>query len=310
MSTSKQSLEFKLQAAQLALKAGNSEKASVQNLQSAEMVPRYDTSASSSTYNVFASHEAERKQSQEVNHQNHSNGKMVKPPTRHYIEIEDDKVEYYTGCNINYYGEYHAKRKTDKKYTVSFPIDRCDPLPLEKFGEIKLFFTSAIEGNVPQPGIPCMITDASITQILAVRARANSNNHRAQIYIGFDPADFKRSGYKDCNALYAGKILAIQYKNTTHVECTGCYLGSGVRHLTNMELSLEVRKYLTDSKDFSWKSPVFQKKIQEFLPQRSGVCFCWESQMLFMRDCYWTKDENKLKDIKYNQANKAQYTKR
>lgn len=218
-------------------------------------------------------------------------------PILHYIDIDDYQVSYYTGDKFSYYNEYRASRKIGKNL-VSFPLGCCDPLPLASFGSIKYFFTSAIEGQFPKNGQAYCITDPTIKQIIAVRARS-SNGYWAQVYIGFDPDNFKTMGYKGYKAIYNGKVVAIQYKNTKHIEQRGCYISSEVAYLDNLNMALEVRKYLMDSKDFDWMSPVFRKKFKELLSLPSGGYFNWDYQILSSTTCYWTKDENKLKEIKY-----------
>lgn len=280
MSTSSDSLESRLQQAYKKLDAG-------QNSIICPQPMRLFTG-----FNIFSDSLKIEPKSKILNQTQYCQLRPIQP----YIDIDDYPVGYHIGSNIYYYTEYHAKRIS--KNIVSFPLECCDPLPLVSFGSINYFFTSAIEGQLPQNGQAYCITDPTITQMIAVRARS-SNGYWAQVYIGFDPDNFKTTGYKGDKAIYKGTVLAVQYKNTKHIEQRGCYISPKIAYFDNMKMASEVGEYLTDSKGFDWMSPVFRKKFEELLFLPSGCYFNWKYQMLLSTTSYWTKDGNKLKSIKY-----------
>ncbi len=212
-------------------------------------------------------------------------------PARLYVQIGDYQVEYHTGAQIKYFGEYSAYRV--RPDFVSFPLERCDPLPTEQAGSIRFFFTSAIEGALPVPGQPVHIIAPNITQVVVVRAKSESNGHTAQVYVGIDLNKFKRAGYKGCNKIYIGEILAIQYKDTQHVEMTGCYFGPSAKYLDSTVVGKEMKNHLENPIDYNWSSPVFQQHLNRLFCNQPDVYF--QHGCLMSNNCYWTKDENKLK---------------
>lgn len=224
------------------------------------------------------------------NRRTHATHQQPKP-ARLYVEIGDNQVEYHTGAQIKYFGEYSAYRV--RPDFVSFPVERCDPLPIEQAGAIKFFFTSAIEGTLPVPGQPVHIIAPNITQVVVVRAKSESNGHTAQVYVGIDLNKFKCAGYKGCNKIYIGEILAIQHKDTQHVEMTGCYFGSSAKYLDSMVLGKEMKNLLENPIDYNWSSPVFQQHLNRLFCNQPDTYF--QHGCLMSNNCYWTKDENKLK---------------
>ena len=66
-----------------------------------------------------------------------------------FINLGDAQIGYYTGANVKYYNEYRPRQFEG---FTSFPVNRCDPVPVDRIGALKVFFTSAIEGHQPVPG--------------------------------------------------------------------------------------------------------------------------------------------------------------
>ncbi|MBX9805519.1 MAG: hypothetical protein K2Y18_07190 [Alphaproteobacteria bacterium] len=211
-----------------------------------------------------------------------------------FLDFEDGQVGYHTGAQVSYYGEYGAKAVKELR---SFPLTRCDPVPIDPIGDVKVFFTSAIEGHQPMQGQGIVIpTPESLTRIVAVRGKAGSSGNRFEAYIGYNPAEFAVKG-RNRTKIHRGVLLALQVKDTRHVENRTVQLFSDAQHLTNMIIGQQIQKLLKDPKDFNWNSPVFQKHFQDMLPQREG--FFIAHQMIGMNIAYWTKEENRLKKTTY-----------
>ncbi|MBL0941516.1 MAG: hypothetical protein IBJ00_02125 [Alphaproteobacteria bacterium] len=212
-----------------------------------------------------------------------------------YIDLDESQmhqIEYYTGCNIKFYNEYKAKKL---KNMTSFPLQCCDPLPVYSIGELKVFFSSAIEGHISAPGQGILIPDSEhLTEIIAIRGKAESNGHWVQAYIGYDPKDYKALRNKK---VYKAHLLAIQTKNPTHTEEISLRYFHGAQFLSNSHIELEVRKHLNDPKDWDWNNERFLSIFRNLIP--SGDNFYVSVQNVYSNMCYWTKEENKLKQRKY-----------
>ncbi len=230
---------------------------------------------------------------------------------REFINIDSRTVEYYTGSNLRYYKEYKGFLVPKCHGVVSFPLENCDPLPLESAGDLKFFFTSAVEGSQVTPGTAARVIDPNISKVIAIRGKSESNGHWAQVYLGIDSNDFKLMGYKNSKKIYNAKIMAIQSKDTAHVE-TRCYFPpknpmhgyafsseapANACYLDITAIGLEVRKHLTNPKDCDWNNATFKKILAELFMKTPGVCL-WHG-CLVMQTCYWSKEENKLKGFKY-----------
>lgn len=213
-----------------------------------------------------------------------------------YIDLDESQmhqIEYYTGCNIRFYNEYKPKKL---KGVISFPLQCCDPLPVYNIGELKVFFSSAIEGHLPTPGQGILIPNAEhLTEIVAVRGKAESNGRWVQAYIGYDPQDYKSLRDKK---VYKAHLLAIQTKNPRHTEERSLQYFLGAQFLSNSHIGLEVRKHLKDSKDWNWQNEHFLSIFHDLIPQ--GEHFYVSLQNVYSNLCYWTKEENKLKQRKYS----------
>lgn len=175
---------------------------------------------------------------------------------REYLDFDDTLVGDCTGC-FDYYKEYHAY--SVKKGLVSFSVACCDPLPLQTAEDgSKYFFPSHVEGGWPVGAVE--VTNPHLTQIRVVRAK--SAYVRTQVYLGYDPTDYKLVGYKGSKKIYHAKILMIQ---TKHID------------------SVEIRQYFSPLPDAQWLSlskPQVGKK-------------------LVSSTIYWTATENKLKGFFY-----------
>lgn len=230
---------------------------------------------------------------------------------REFINIDNRIVEYYTGTNVRYYKEYKSFHVPKSDSLVSFPLENCDPLPLEKAGDLRFFFTSSVAGSQATGGAAVRIIDPNITKIIVIRGKSESNGHWAQVYIGIDPNDFKLMGYRNSKKIYNAKILVIQSKDTAHVE-TRCYYppknpihgyafsSESPAYACNLDsttMALEVKKHLLDPKDFNWNGETFQKILAELFMKSPDVHL--QHGCLTMQTCYWDTEENKLKGTKY-----------
>lgn len=210
---------------------------------------------------------------------------------REFIEFHDEDVEYYTGSNLRYYGEYRPKQMG--KNFISFPLSACDPLPIHQCGSLKFFFISAITGNCPCTGDPIVLPEP-LTEVRAVRAKANSNGQWTQVYFGYDSNQYNMIGNKK---VYQAQLLVLRTKDTRNVQNRTYRCFSGAEYLSNMLVAKEVKIHLENSQDWNWNSPVFQSVLADLLPIGEGMF--WSSQCLWSNVVYWTQDENKLKKIKY-----------
>jgi hypothetical protein len=213
---------------------------------------------------------------------------------QHFVNLEDSQVGYYTGANLRYYKEYGSKQFEG---FTSFPVRRCDPVPIDNIGDLKVFFMSAIEGHEPVLGQGIVIpTPESITEILVVRGIAESSGTRFEAYVGYNPNVYEVKG-RNRTKVHQAVLLALQTKNTRHVENKGFPLFSGAQFLTNMMIGAEIKKHLLEPKDWNWNGELFQQHFQAMLPKREG--FYIANQMIYFRTSYWTKEENRLKGITY-----------
>jgi len=212
-----------------------------------------------------------------------------------YIDLKSDKIEYYTGVNIRYYKEYAPKQFEG---VTSFPVHRCDPVPIDNIGNLKVFFTSAIEGHQPLSGQGIVIpTPESLTKIIVVRGKSESSGHRVEVYAGYNPDDYELKGrYR--NKIHKAVLLALQVKDTHYVENRLVHLLSDAQYLTSWMIGTEIKKRFSDSKDWNWNGEVFQQHFQQMIPKRAGFYIMY--QTISLHTPYWTKDENKLKGIKYH----------
>lgn len=211
-----------------------------------------------------------------------------------YIDLDDGQVGYYTGAHVRYYKEYTPKQFEG---ITSFPVHRCDPVPIDNINDLKVFFTSAIEGHQPIPGQGIVIPmPESITKILAVRGKSESSGIRVEAYIGYNPSAYEVKG-RNRNKIYKAILLVAQVKNTRNVENRSVHLFSGAQYLTNMMIAQEIKKHLSEPKDWNWNGELFQQHFQQMLPKREG--FSIAHHMICLNTPYWTKDENRLKGITY-----------
>ena len=220
-----------------------------------------------------------------------------RPPKKkipQFVEMGLGQVEYYAGSGLEFFKEYGAEHMGGK--IVSFPLNRCDPLQIEKAGDLRYFFMSAIEGHIPQPGEAVQILNPNIQQIAVVRAKAHSNENKVQIYLGLNTAQGSQC---EDGIIFRAQILALQVKNTRHIEDCRSYFLQETKYLNSGIIGQEIKKYLPDPKDFDFKSPNFQQKLKEmFLTYGNEVVF--QNGCLVNRTCYWTLHENKLRGRTYN----------
>lgn len=211
-----------------------------------------------------------------------------------FIDLDDKSVEYYTGPNVKYFKEYHPKQHEG---FTSFPLRCCDPVPIDKMGKLSVFFASAIEGHQPLTGQGIVIPESgSVKQVLVVRGKSEINGHRVEVYFGYDPATFILKG-RNRTKVYKAVLLALQVKDTRHVENRTVHLLTGAQYLTNSLIGQEIKPLLQNPKDWDWKSAVFLEHFQAMLPKRAG--FYIAHQMICLSTPYWTQDENRLKGIQY-----------
>lgn len=209
-----------------------------------------------------------------------------------YVDIPMYHIKYYTGPDVKFYNEYKAQNEHDDQ--ASFPINKCDPLLFETSGNVRWFFGSAIEGHVSHPGEAIEVIDPSITHVYAVRGKADCNGYWVQVYFGIDANNPKF--FNTTKKVYQGKILYLLSKSTRNVENTYRYYSDDAKYLSNMTIGLEMRNHL-DQKDCDWKSPVFQQLYKDLFCKNNGS-YQYAGDLL-SNVCYWTKEENKLKGIKY-----------
>ncbi|HLW72667.1 MAG TPA: hypothetical protein VKR54_01330 [Candidatus Babeliales bacterium] len=228
---------------------------------------------------------------------------------KEFVEVDNKLVEYYTGNNIRYYGEYRAQQRDNN--IVSFPVESTDPLPIEYCGNTRFFVTSATTGTQGRPGEGYTILDPAIKQLAVVRCVAQSNNYGANVYLGLDTDNFKSVGYKGRNRIYSARVMAIQTKEKScdryrqdYYDGSSWYhshpMGNEVRHFGNAEIGQEVRKHI-DKEFWNWNSPVMQAQVKELLGQRAKD---FHGQSFYFQKNYWTQEENKLKGITYHSAKK------
>lgn len=196
---------------------------------------------------------------------------------------------------------------------ASFPLKACDPLPINEFGTIGYFFTSAISGKVHCPGQPVKIEDPTITDIVVVRGKDQLNQTRFEAYLGINKKEFQ---IKNNTKIYVAKLLALNTKSTRFINEIRCPFFNGCKLLTTLELGQEARKYLKDPNDCSWQDERFLKLCLDLLGgdqwrqyidysdvvQRpaytmNGITF--KAGYFYSDNVYWTESENTLKGITY-----------
>jgi len=236
------------------------------------------------------------------------------------IVTDLNPVIYYTGINptvasSGFYGEYRARILDNSR--VTFPIVSCDPLPLNTFGSIRYFFTSAISGNCPHMGQPIKIDNTAISNIVVVRGKSDSGN-RFEAYLGYNHDDFENSGRRQ---IYQARLLALTVKLVSHVENVRFFMFEPASCLSvsssiNCEgMDREISKHLENSKDHNWESPVFHDICRKLLGEgwvsyddhernRNEKCFYRDGAIFgngkfYSPKVYWTKSENTLKGITY-----------
>lgn len=211
-----------------------------------------------------------------------------------YIDLNSSQlkeIEYYSGKNFTFYNEYKPKIFEDR---VSFPIRCCDPLPIHNMGDLRVFFISAVDGNLPRLGESVIVPDSDVlTQILVIRAKTEYGRW-LQIYIGYNPENYNTIGGKK---IYKAQLLALLTKNSQHIEDVGSYLFSGTILLSNQFLGLEIRKLLLNPIDWNFNNPQFISILESFVPKEGK--FVLLDQNIYLTESYWTKKENKLKKTLY-----------
>lgn len=226
-------------------------------------------------------------------------------PLREYVDLKDKLAHDWAGPDLQYYKEYHAHRVNND--TVSFPLDSCDPLPVQTFDNLKYFFTSAIESNTSclrYNGEPLQISEPTVDKIIAVRGKGSAGTW-AHIYAGYNSNNFKLIKNKK---IFEAKLLYLWCKDTRNPQRQSVHypLESLVKHFGNTEIALAIRPHLSDSKNYNWRDPEFQKIFRENFLKSNGIndLYSQNGQDLLSRTCYWTKEENKLKGIKYSSSNR------
>lgn len=172
-----------------------------------------------------------------------------------YINVKEREISYHTG-NVRFYGEYRPQLLEDN--IVSFPLNACDPVPVETFGTAQYFFTSATQGRVPTPGEAITI-DETATNVIAVRGKCDTNGHRVESYIGYNKNDFQQDGHK---RIFTPSFVLLQIKNTKHVDETrkAMIIGGNLSNIHSLNISREVSRYLAGKKALDPVAPAVETR--------------------------------------------------
>ncbi len=225
---------------------------------------------------------------------------------RMYIDVDSHFINYYVGAPSRFYGEYRARNLDNG--LVSFPVSACDPLPLNTFGTIKYFFTSAMQGHILQYGLPIQIADPNISDMVVVRAKNDATGTRAEFYLGYNKDSFQIKGKKK---IYKAQPLFINVKSRQDANPQTYSLASS-RWISPMDLSSEARKQLTNLKQFDWKNSEFQKGLLALLGEGWQVSnrdldtyftnydgAIIKNGLFHSEKVYWNQYVNALKGISY-----------
>jgi len=198
-----------------------------------------------------------------------------------FVEFPTQEMHYYTGVST-FYNEYKARAEVNKNgdSIVSFPVRSCDPLPINSFGDVRWFWTSAVKGV--GLGNSIEIINPSITNILVVRGKHPLGASRSEIYFGYDSNNpIFRSAHK---RVFQGILLHTMTKSRESV--------AGHYHIFPNEAA-----YLSSR----LKESGYGKQC--YFIQKDGNSIEINRDMFnrlsLSGECYWTITENKLKGIKY-----------
>lgn len=197
-----------------------------------------------------------------------------------YVDLLAYDIESLIGSDIEYYHEYDSQKFGDDKESmiVSFPIKSCYKPKIETVGNVRWFFTSAIGGGVSYAGRSIQILDDAITNVLVVRGRA-SNNCWVQVYFGYNSAEISAWADDPIRLIYEGKILCLQWKDSSHIERQGVYLKKGAKYLD----SNAIRQAISNQ---DWRVQGPQQDIRNHLfCRKEGSHFSKGS--LVSTKCYW-----------------------
>ncbi len=242
---------------------------------------------------------------------NVANKPAAKPNVRiNYIDVDETPITNHAGSNLRYYGEYRARKLENG--IVSFPVNACDPLPLNTFGnKIRYFFLSATGGNNLVPGAPVKVDDPTLTNIVVVRGKNEIFGQRIEAYLGYNNNDFKTKGK---NKICVAKLLALNTKDTRYALTIPYFFQPAIGCLNLMELTREIKNHLENIKDWDWKSPEFRKVMHKLLgkewtlyesPHDNNNWSFGNDEAVIANGkfhtykVYWTLDQNKLKGITY-----------
>ncbi len=226
-----------------------------------------------------------------------------------YIDVDPKPMIYHGGPNLRFYGEYRSRPLENG--LVSFPVNACDPLPLNTFGPIRYFFLSATGGNTLAMGSAIKVEDPTITNIVVVRGK-DVSGCRMEAYLGYNKHDFKTKGK---NKICIAQLLAINTKDIRCAQTQPTIFAPVTGYLSNADLSREICNRLENIKDRDWRSPIFKQTMLELLGEgwvlREGYgswsCTCDEAVVsnigIYTNKIYWTQEENKLKDFNYKNKN-------
>src|SRR5262249_19293736 len=145
---------------------------------------------------------------------------------------------------------------------------RCDPLPLEVFGTIKWFFSSAMRDPVLYFGEAIAVTNPSITNVYAVRGQTDNDNW-VHIYFGLDAHNpkFSNATY----SVYQGNILYVVSKNISPTEKNNYYFSFDAKCLDSATINAEISKYIKVD------SPAFPYVFKNLFLRKNGsdyICGC------------------------------------
>ena len=192
---------------------------------------------------------------------------------KEYIDVDPKPMIYHGGPNLRFYGEYRSRSLENG--LVSFPVNACDPLPLNTFGPIRYFFLSATGGNTLAVGSAVKVEDPAITNIVVIRGKDDSGC-RMEAYLGYNKHDFKTKGK---NKICMAQLLAINTKDIRCAQTQPTIFAPITSFLSHMELSREICNHLENVKDRDWKSPVFKQTMLELLGEgwvlREGYNNSW-----------------------------------
>lgn len=224
--------------------------------------------------------------------------KRIKPAKACYVEFDDKDLRYSVG-DITFYKEYNARGiEQPEGKLISFPIKNCDPLPIKTWRDCRWFFTSAIEGNVPQLGHGLEIIDSSITHVYAVRGK--TGNHWSHIYFGYDENNpIWENGTKK---VFQGKVLYTLNKNTQYTEYMKSYSPVGAVQSIHLRILDTKDGLYFKSNPNDYRDGIEQINLDDLVCEKTNHPYDRYGKISYSVNstCYWTKEENKLKGIQYS----------